>query len=116
MSAFLGLGSPELHLERMLRRGDRGGHDIPEKKIRERWRGSRENLIRLLPNIDHLRVDDNPHEADPAAGIAPGPPFGSNRTTASSPCPTTFRACLSRCSRSLLRRCISTARGSDHQG
>jgi hypothetical protein len=28
-----------------------GGHDIPEQKIRERWTGSRENLIRLPVHI-----------------------------------------------------------------
>ena len=50
-----------------------GGHDIPEEKIRERWNRSRENLIRLLPLIDHLRVYDNSAEADPAEGHRPKP-------------------------------------------
>ena len=70
---FCGLASPELHLERVRRRVARGGHDIPEDKIRERWRSSRENLIRLLPHIHHLRVYDNSHEADPALGRQPQP-------------------------------------------
>lgn len=68
---FCGLTSPELHLERVRRRVARGGHDIPEDEIRERWRSSRENLIRLLPHIHHLRVYDNSHEADPALGQQP---------------------------------------------
>lgn len=70
---FCGLESPELHLRRVRARVTRGGHDIPEEKIRERWDGSRENLIRLMPSIHHLRVYDNSTEADPATGQAPCP-------------------------------------------
>lgn len=70
---FCGVASPDLHLRRVRSRVARGGHDIPEEKIRERWNRSRENLIRLLPLIDHLRVYDNSTEADPAAGKRPRP-------------------------------------------
>ncbi len=70
---FCGLASPELHLRRVRSRVAHGGHDIPEEKIRERWTGSRQNLIRLLPLIDHLRVSDNSAEADPAEGQRPRP-------------------------------------------
>jgi predicted ABC-type ATPase len=70
---FCGLASAELHLRRVRSRVAHGGHDIPEQKIRERWTGSRENLIRLLPLIDHLRLYDNSHEADPAEGRQPQP-------------------------------------------
>jgi predicted ABC-type ATPase len=70
---FCGLASPELHLQRVHSRVAHGGHDIPEEKIRERWNRSRENLIRLLPLIDHLRVYDNSVDADPAEGHRPKP-------------------------------------------
>ena len=70
---FCGLESPDLHLRRVRARVARGGHDIPEEKIRERWNSSRENLIRLLPHIHHLRVYDNSTEADPAKGKPPRP-------------------------------------------
>jgi predicted ABC-type ATPase len=70
---FCGLASSELHLRRVRSRVAHGGHDIPEEKIRERWNRSRENLIRLLPLIDHLRVYDNSAEADPAEGHRPKP-------------------------------------------
>ena len=70
---FVGLDTVERHLERVRRRVARGGHDIPEAKVRERYRRSRENLIRLLPALDALRVFDNSAEADPNAGIAPAP-------------------------------------------
>ena len=70
---FCGLESSELHLQRVRSRVTRGGHDIPEEKIRERWNSSRENLIRLLPSLHHLRLYDNSAEADPAKGLAPTP-------------------------------------------
>jgi predicted ABC-type ATPase len=70
---FCGLESPELHLQRVRSRVTRGGHDIPEEKIRERWNSSRENLIRLLPSLHHLRLFDNSIQADPATGQAPCP-------------------------------------------
>jgi predicted ABC-type ATPase len=67
------LASADLHLRRVRSRVAHGGHDIPEEKIRERWTRSRENLIRLLPHIDHLRVYDNSAESDPAEGHRPKP-------------------------------------------
>ena len=70
---FCGLASPDLHIRRVRSRVSHGGHDIPEEKIRERWNRSRENLIRLLPLIDHLRVIDNSAESDPAEGQSPRP-------------------------------------------
>jgi len=70
---FCGLAGPDLHLRRVRNRVAHGGHDIPEEKIRERWNRSRENLIRLLPLIDHLRVYDNSADADPAEGLKPKP-------------------------------------------
>jgi predicted ABC-type ATPase len=70
---YVGLASPELHIRRVRKRVARGGHDIPEHKIRARWEASRENLIRLLPHAAELAVRDNSAEADPAAGKVPAP-------------------------------------------
>jgi predicted ABC-type ATPase len=56
---FCGLASPELHIARVKLRVVAGGHDIPEAKIRERWIGSRMNLIQLLPHLAALKVYDN---------------------------------------------------------
>ena len=70
---YVGLSSPELHLERIRRRVGAGGHDIPEAAVRRRWRHSRLNLIRLLPVLTELRVYDNSAAADPAGGDAPRP-------------------------------------------
>lgn len=62
---YIGLESLELHIERVRRRVAGGGHDIPEAKIRERYRTSRENLIKLMPRLTSLRVYDNSAEARP---------------------------------------------------
>jgi predicted ABC-type ATPase len=70
---YVGLASPELHIERVRNRVQAGGHDIPESSIRRRWRHSRMNLIELLPVLTELRVYDNSAGADPAAGKAPKP-------------------------------------------
>jgi len=70
---YAGLASPELHIERVQARVARGGHDIPEAKIRERYARSLLNLIRLLPHLSELRVYDNSLQADPHIGAAPAP-------------------------------------------
>ena len=70
---YAGLNSPELHLARVRSRVARGGHDIPEAKIRERYSQSRLNLVRLLPKLTEVLVYDNSADADPHTGIAPEP-------------------------------------------
>jgi predicted ABC-type ATPase len=63
---YAGLSSPELHIARVRARVAKGGHDIPESKIRERYHRSRANLINLLPWLTSLRLYDNSEEGDPA--------------------------------------------------
>ncbi len=70
---YVGLESPELHIARVRARVRKGGHDIPEAKIRERFDRSRFNLIRLIPRLTELRVYDNSREADPQTGARPEP-------------------------------------------
>lgn len=70
---YVGLASPELHIQRVRERVARGGHDIPEQKIRDRWDTSRQNLVRLLPHLAELAVWDNSAPADPQAGEVPEP-------------------------------------------
>lgn len=62
---YCGLESPERHLDRIAARVARGGHDIPEAKVRERYRTSVLNLIQLLPSCTLLEVYDNSAEQDP---------------------------------------------------
>lgn len=70
---YCGLASPELHIERVRARVRRGGHDIPEARIRARYDSSREHLCALLPCLDELLLYDNSIEADPHAGQRPAP-------------------------------------------
>jgi predicted ABC-type ATPase len=70
---YTGLASPDLHIERVRARVKKGGHDIPEEKIRERYESSRLNLIELLPYLAGLRMFDNSRHADPDAGARPEP-------------------------------------------
>jgi predicted ABC-type ATPase len=70
---YVGLNAPELHVERVRSRVAKGGHDIPEAKIRERYSQSRLNLIRLLPKLTEVLVYDNSADADPHTGVAPEP-------------------------------------------
>jgi predicted ABC-type ATPase len=56
---YVGLGSPELHIRRVAERVARGGHDIPEVKIRERFDNSRANLLKFIGTRVEIRVWDN---------------------------------------------------------
>lgn len=63
---YVGLATPELHIARVRARVAKGGHDIPEDKIRERFDRGPSNLIRLLPKLTSLRLYDNSEDGDPA--------------------------------------------------
>jgi hypothetical protein len=65
-----GPSSPEQYIARIRARVARGGHSIPEAKIRERWTASRANLIQLPPKLTRLQVFDNSAEALPGEEIA----------------------------------------------
>jgi len=69
---YCGLPDVETHLRRIAARVARGGHPIPEAKVRERFTASPRNLIRLMPHLASLNVYDNSREANPD-GIAPDP-------------------------------------------
>ena len=67
---FCGLDSPEHHMARVRLRVNHGGHDIPEAKIRERYRTSIANLVALLPHLSRLQVYDNSRDAAPGTPVA----------------------------------------------
>ena len=67
---FCGLDSPERHIARVRLRVSRGGHDIPETKIRERCVSALTNLTALLPHLAQLQLYDNSHEAASGAAVA----------------------------------------------
>ena len=70
---YVGLEDVDLHFARVRARVRRGGRDVPVWRIRERYRGSLENLVGLVPRLTELRVFDNSAERDPAKGMAPEP-------------------------------------------
>jgi predicted ABC-type ATPase len=70
---YIGLASPELHIERVEARASRGGHDIPVEDVLRRYESSRINLIGLLSRLTALRIYDNSADRDPAAGRTPSP-------------------------------------------
>jgi predicted ABC-type ATPase len=70
---YCGLVSAELHIQRVQARVRRGGHDIPEARIRKRYDASRSNLCTLVPSLDELMLYDNSAHADPHTGRQPQP-------------------------------------------
>lgn len=70
---YIGLATPELHIERVRARVTKGGHDVPDRLIRSRWDSSRENLVRLIPHLAELALYDNSADAAPSAGVPPRP-------------------------------------------
>lgn len=63
---FLFLPSEELAIQRVAFRVMNGGHDVPEKTIRRRFRAGLRNLFRIYaPVVDTWRVYDNSKGFDP---------------------------------------------------
>jgi len=53
------LNSPELHIQRVIERVSKGGHDIPHAKIHERWNNSIHNVMGLIPRVTKISAYDN---------------------------------------------------------
>lgn len=70
---YVGLSSVALHLARIRERVSAGGHDIPDAKVRERWKHSPANLTALMPHLTELRVFDNSKGRDPQSEEIPSP-------------------------------------------
>jgi predicted ABC-type ATPase len=60
---YVGLASPELHIARVSARVGRGGHGIPEAKIRERYPKSLANLVSFIGAAADVHVFDNSVES-----------------------------------------------------
>ncbi|WP_367396776.1 hypothetical protein [Sinimarinibacterium sp. CAU 1509] len=56
---YVGLSSVDLHIQRVQARVATGGHDIPEDKIRLRYRESRARLLSFIGTDATVRVWDN---------------------------------------------------------
>jgi predicted ABC-type ATPase len=60
---YVGLASPELHITRVRARVGRGGHEIPEAKIRERYPKSLANLVSFIGVAAEVHLFDNSAES-----------------------------------------------------
>jgi predicted ABC-type ATPase len=56
---YVGLASVELAIQRVAARTAKGGHDVAESRIRQRWSRSIENLCWFAKLVDRLLVYDN---------------------------------------------------------
>ena len=56
---YVGLGSPELAIQRVAYRVSMGGHGIPEEDIKRRYHVSLSKLKELMPLVDELYIYDN---------------------------------------------------------
>jgi len=61
---YVGLASPELHIARVRARVGRGGHEIPEAKIRERYPKSLANLVSFIGAAEVHVFDNSAESAD----------------------------------------------------
>lgn len=68
---YVGLESVELNIQRVKERVAQNGHDIPIGKIRERFKNSPLNLVRLMPYLNSLVLYDNSHPVE--VGAPPKP-------------------------------------------
>jgi predicted ABC-type ATPase len=72
---YVGLATPEQHVERVRRRVAAGGHDIPETLIRQRWNRSRQHVVDLIPFVAELKVFDNSADGNPEVQTKSQPPL-----------------------------------------
>lgn len=56
---FVMLTSADLNVQRVKLRVEKGGHDVPEAKIRQRWLRSLGNLLWFLEQADQAAIFDN---------------------------------------------------------
>jgi predicted ABC-type ATPase len=56
---FIGIGGPETSENRVAMRVAQGGHDVPNEKLRSRYRRVMANLKRALAELSNVRVYDN---------------------------------------------------------
>jgi predicted ABC-type ATPase len=56
---FIGIGGPRASEERVAMRVLQGGHDVPSKKLRERYPRTQRNLAVAIRELPHVLVYDN---------------------------------------------------------
>lgn len=66
------LSSPDLNVARVRLRAKKGGHDVPEQKIRERWFKSIRQLPWFLARADQALIFDNSGAVPQRIGLKEG--------------------------------------------
>jgi predicted ABC-type ATPase len=59
---YIGTENVEINLERIRNRVLSGGHDVPEKDVRRRYKRSLKNLALAIKRTDHTILFDNSSE------------------------------------------------------
>jgi len=67
---FIGVDGPEVSEERVAMRVLQGGHDVPTKKLKERYPRTLRNLARAIRELPHVLVFDNSDLAHPFRKVA----------------------------------------------
>jgi len=67
---FIGVESPALSEERVAMRVLQGGHDVPTRKLRERYPRTLENLKKAIRDLPHVLAFDNSDLARPFRKVA----------------------------------------------
>lgn len=63
MLLYVGVDSPEIAIERVKARVQKGGHGVAEEDIRRRYYRSLDNLKEVLPYCDCIKIYDNSGES-----------------------------------------------------
>ena len=69
---YVGLNSVELAKERVAIRVNNGGHGIPEEDIERRYYESINNLAKIIPMCDHVKIYDNSRSFTKVASFLKG--------------------------------------------
>jgi predicted ABC-type ATPase len=67
---FIGIGGPEVSVKRVAQRVAQGGHDVPGKKLAERYPRTLMNLKRAIRVLEHVWVLDNDDLRKPYRRVA----------------------------------------------
>ncbi|HEY6138775.1 MAG TPA: zeta toxin family protein [Thermoanaerobaculia bacterium] len=70
MLIFIGLDDSDLSLGRVVRRVQKGGHDVPDDKLKSRFPRTLANLANALTFVDYAMVYDNSSGEEPYRFVA----------------------------------------------
>jgi predicted ABC-type ATPase len=67
---FIGLSEAELSIARVMQRVEKGGHDVPDAKLRGRYPRTLVNLRKAIAIVDEAFLFDNSSDRDPFRLVA----------------------------------------------